>query len=58
MKPFLALAVMNTVSTGIAIAGTINFDDLKTGASPPGWTAIKTKGQAKWEIVDDDNDKK
>jgi hypothetical protein len=39
----------------MAIAGTVNFDDLKTGAPPPGWTATKTgKGDPKWEVVADD----
>jgi hypothetical protein len=32
------------------------FDDLKTGAPPPGWTAGKTgKGEPKWEVVADDS---
>jgi hypothetical protein len=36
----------------IALADTITFDDLKTGAPPPGWTATKTgKGDPKGEIV-------
>jgi len=40
----------------IALADTITFDDLKTGAPPPGWTATKTgKGDPKWEIVADDS---
>ena len=35
-----------------AVAGTVNFDDFKTGAPPPGWTATQTgKGKAKWEVV-------
>jgi hypothetical protein len=34
----------------------VNFDDLKTGAPPPGWTAGKTgKGDAKWEVFADDS---
>ena len=34
---------------------TVNFDNLKTGAPPPGWTATKTgSGQAKWTIEADD----
>src|SRR2546421_8900883 len=56
MKPFPILALMSTLATGAALADTVNFDDLKTGAPPPGWTATKTgKGQAKWEIVADDS---
>jgi hypothetical protein len=47
---------MTTLTTGIAFAETVNFDDLKTGAPPPGWTASKTgKGDPKWEIVADDS---
>jgi hypothetical protein len=38
-----------------ALADTVNFDDLKTGAPPPGWTAGQTgKGDAKWVVVADD----
>jgi len=52
----LAIALMSSLATGIALADTVNFDDLKTGAPPPGWTATKTgKGDAKWEIVADDS---
>src|SRR5438445_1261976 len=40
--------------SGTALAETINFDDLKPGAPPPGWTATKTgSGQAKWTIEKD-----
>ena len=54
MKTFKALVFMTSLTTGIALADTVNFDDLKTGASPPSWTATKTgKGDAKWEIVAD-----
>lgn len=43
-------------TTIIAFSETVNFDDLRTGAPPPGWTATKTgKGEAKWEIVADDS---
>src|SRR2546421_3301822 len=54
MKPFPILALMSTLATGPALADTVNFDDLKTGAPPPGWTATQTgSGEAKWEIVAD-----
>ncbi len=43
MKIIPALIVMIAVSTSLASADTVNFDDLKTGAPPPGWTATKTK---------------
>src|SRR5256885_14601276 len=56
MKTLKTLALMTTLTTGIAFAETVNFDDLKTGALPPGWTASKTgKGDPKWEIVADDS---
>src|SRR5467141_1670462 len=39
----------------VAAAQTVNFDNLPTGASPPGWTATKTgAGTAKWTIERDD----
>src|SRR5262249_33571314 len=39
---------------GISIADTVNFDELKIGAPPPGWTATQTgKGQAIWAVVAD-----
>jgi len=47
---------MTTLTAGLAFADTINFDNLKTGSAPPGWTASKTgKGDAKWEVVADDS---
>src|ERR1041385_5959267 len=55
MKTFLTVALM-AGTTIIAFSETVNFDDLRTGAPPPGWTATKTgKGEAKWEIVADDS---
>src|SRR3974390_2863058 len=52
----LAIALLSSLATGIALADTVNFDDLKTGAPPPGWTATKTgNGDAKWEVVADDS---
>ena len=45
-----------TVATGLAIAETINFDDMKSGAAPAGWTATQTgSGAAKWAIEKDDS---
>jgi len=47
---------MSSLTSGGMWAQNISFDDLKTGAPPPGWTATKTgKGEAKWEIVADDS---
>src|SRR5437016_6626415 len=56
MKTFLTVTLMSSLTTSIALADTVNFDDLKTGAPPPDWTATQTgAGQAKWEIVADDS---
>jgi hypothetical protein len=51
----LAFILLSFLTT-LALADTITFDDLKTGAPPPGWTGTKTgKGDPKWEIVPDDS---
>jgi hypothetical protein len=56
MKPLRTLALMTTLTAGLALAETVNFDDCKTGAPPPGWTASKTgNGDPKWEVVADDS---
>ena len=56
MKPIHSIAFMSTFAVGVASADTVNFDELKTGAPPPGWTASKTgKGDPKWEVVADDS---
>jgi len=47
---------MTGLMAGITLAGSVNFDDLKAGATPPGWTATKTgKGDPKWEVLADDS---
>lgn len=47
-------ALIISLSSGIALADTVNFDDSKTGSPPPGWTATKTgKGDPKWEVATD-----
>jgi len=44
-----------TLATAVAIAETVNFNDMKTGAPPPGWSATQTgSGRAKWAIEKDD----
>src|SRR5439155_18804048 len=54
MNKLHTLVLMSTISTGAAFADTVNFDNLKPGAPPPGWTATQTgKGEAKWEVVAD-----
>ncbi len=53
----LSLTIMaTTMATALAIAETVNFDDMKSGAPPPGWTATQTgSGTAKWAIEKDDS---
>ena len=51
----IAIFVMG-LTTALAAAETVNFDDMKTGAAPPGWTATQTgSGSAKWSIEKDDS---
>lgn len=45
-----------TMATAAAIAETVNFDDMKSGAAPAGWTATQTgSGTAKWAIEKDES---
>ena len=45
-----------TMATAVVIAETINFDDMKSGAAPAGWTATQTgSGRAKWSVEKDDS---
>jgi hypothetical protein len=40
----------------VALSDTVNFDNFKTGAPPPGWTATKTgSGTEKWTVEQDDS---
>jgi hypothetical protein len=55
MKAIPALALVSSFGTAMAVAGTVNFDDLKTGVPPPGWTATQTGGgKANWTIEKDE----
>src|SRR6267378_5881178 len=53
----LSLTIMAmTMAIGLAAAETVNFDDMKPGAAPPGWTATQTgSGSAKWSVEKDDS---
>jgi hypothetical protein len=54
MKTFALIAFALTVLTPILLAEAVNFDSLKVGAAPPGWTATRTgTGDAKWTIEKD-----
>src|SRR6266516_47885 len=56
MKTLSLTIIAMGVATGLAIAETVNFDDIKTGAAPAGWTATQTgRGTAKWAIEKDDS---
>ena len=55
MKASLFTMIVTTMATALADAETVNFDDMKAGVPPPGWTATQTgSGTAKW-TVDKDN---
>jgi len=47
-----AIVALTTIALASAtLAETVNFDNLKTGAAPAGWTATKTgSGEVKWTI--------
>jgi hypothetical protein len=56
MKPSHGIVLMSTLALITAPADTVNFDDLKTGSPPLGWTATKTgKGDPQWEVVAEDS---
>src|SRR5213595_3964419 len=56
MKSICTLIVCSAFLSGVALAETITFDDLKTGAPPPGWTATQTgSGSAKWSVEKDES---
>jgi hypothetical protein len=43
-----------TTAIALAAAETVNFDGMKTGAPPPGWSATQTgSGTAKWSVEKD-----
>jgi len=45
-----------TIAIRIAVADTVNFDGMNTGAPPPGWTATQTgSGKAKRAVEKDDS---
>ena len=51
----IILTIASAMLVGMAAAQTVNFDDLKAGVPPPGWTATQTgSGHAKWSIEKDE----
>ena len=55
MKTIIAMMTSTSLLANAALAQTVNFDDAKPGAAPPGWTAGKTgTGEARWTIEKDE----
>ncbi len=56
MKTLLLTSLASTVVAALSSADTVNFDNFKAGAAPPGWTATQTgSGSAKWSVEKDDS---
>ena len=56
MKTLLFASLASTAVAALSSADTVNFDNFKTGAAPPGWTATQTgSGSAKWSVEKDDS---
>ncbi len=56
MKALLFASLASTTVAALSSADTVNFDNFKTGAAPPGWTATQTgSGSAKWSVEKDDS---
>src|SRR5438876_12409998 len=55
MKTLSTIMLGTIMAATVMSADTVNFDNLKLGEPPPGWTATKTgTGEAKWTIEKDD----
>lgn len=56
MKKLLITSLASLAVAAFASADSVNFDNLQTGAAPPGWTATQTgSGSAKWSVEKDDS---
>src|SRR6202521_4093675 len=56
MKNVVFVSLTSIVLAMFASADAVNFDNLRTGAAPPGWTATQTgSGSAKWSVEKDDS---
>jgi len=56
MKQFLFTIIVTSITTALAAAETVNFDDMKVGTVPPSWTATRTgSGTAKWSVEKDNS---
>ena len=55
MKAFAVVTLTVAVLVAVVFADAVNFDNLKIGEPPPGWTATKTgTGEPKWTVEKDD----
>src|SRR5712664_4071608 len=52
MKTICTLMICAGFLSRTALAETVNFDDAKAGASPPGWKSAGS-GSAKWSVEQD-----
>lgn len=56
MKTIYTLAICAGFWSGTTLAETTNFDDMRPGAAPAGWTATQTgSGSVKWAVEKDDS---
>src|SRR5437764_6024317 len=56
LKALLFTMIVTTMATALAAAETVNFDDMKAGVPPSGWTAAQTgSGTAKWMVEKEDS---
>ena len=56
MKEFLFTIIVTSITTALAAAETVNFDDMKVRTVPPSWTATQTgSGTAKWTVEKDNS---
>src|SRR5437773_2900702 len=54
MKASVFTMIVTRMATALAAAETVNFDDMRVGAVPAGWTATQTgTGAAKWSVNKD-----
>jgi hypothetical protein len=56
IKSSLRIMIVTTMAAALAAAETVNFDNMTTGAPPPGWTPTQTgSGTAKWSVEKDNS---
>jgi hypothetical protein len=56
MKTLLIASLASSAVAAMSSDETVNFDNFKAGATPPGWTATQTgSGSAKWSVEKDES---